>query len=249
VSNREYEGGRDGKAVYVTRFASWAPGLNSPDDWECWARGLKEISISDESPSLDFAESKWLCLSQKEFALFKRRLSRISRMAIHVLHEIMPIGENTKTVFVSFRGEITQQFKINRMLIEEGDISPSAFSQSVFNTPPAAAAIALNLRQGYCAVYPGNDSFNTGFLAAAAPLLCASAEETALVYADELCPAEYDAVFGDLCPRPNTPLAFAALLCANACVNMRGIPVSPGREYMSCPENFLKYLYQNKDAV
>ena len=227
--------------MYVSRFASWAPGLNGPKDWESWARGLKEIGISGESPSLDFAESKWLRLCPKEFALFKRRLSRISRMAIHVLHEIMPIGKNTKTVFVSFRGEITQQFKINRMLIEEGDISPSAFSQSVFNTPPAAAAIALNLRQGYSAVYPGNNCFNTGFLAAASPLLCASAGETALVYADEQCPDEY----GGLCPRPNMPLSFAALLRAQA----PGIPVSPDREYMSSPENFLKFLYQNRDAV
>jgi hypothetical protein len=241
VSNRDYEDGRGGKIVYVSRFASWASGLNDLNDWEDWARGLKEISINGESPSLDFGESKWLHLGHKEFALFKRRLSSISRMAIQVLHEIMPIGENTKTVFVSFRGEITQQFKINKMLIEEGDISPSAFSQSVFNTPPAAAAIALNLRAGYSAVYPGNNCFNSGFLSATAPLLCASAGETALVYADELCPPEY----GGLCPQPNTPLAFAALLSAKA----PGIPVSPGREYLSSPENFLKFLYQNRDAV
>jgi hypothetical protein len=241
VNNREFEGGRGGNTVYVSRFASWAPGLSGPEDWANWARGEKEISASGESPSLDFAGSKWLHLSQKEFALFKRRLSRISRMAIHVLHEIMPIGENTKAVFVSFRGEITQQFKINKMLIEEGDLSPSAFSQSVFNTPPAAAAIALNLRSGYSAIYPGGSCFCTGFLAAAALLLCASAVETALVYADELCPGEY----GDLGPQPDKPLAFAALLCAKA----PGIPVSPGREYLSCPEDFLKFLYQNRGAV
>ena len=227
------------KSVYVSRFSSWAPGLNSPADWDEWARGQKESEASFESPSLDFAESKWLKLSPKEFALFKRRQSQISRMTIHVLHEIMPIGENTKTVFISFRGEITQQFKINRMLIEEGDISPSAFSQSVFNTPPALAAIALGLQQGYSAVYPG--SFNTGFLSAIAPLFSDNSDEVALVYADELCPCEY----GSLCPQLDKPLAFAVLLSKDK----QGIPVSPDSECLNSPKDFLKFIHQNRSAA
>jgi hypothetical protein len=100
----------------------------------------------------------------------------------------MPIGENVKIVFVSFRGEITQQYKINKMMIAEGDISPAAFSQSVFNTPPALAAMALGLEAGYSAVYPGDNRFETGFLAAIAPLFSDNASALALVYADELCP-------------------------------------------------------------
>jgi hypothetical protein len=231
----------NGKNVYVSRFASWAPGLDSPADWEEWARGAKEITASGESPALDFAEAPHLKLAPKEFALFKRRQSQISRMTIHVLHAIMPVGENVKTVFVSFRGEITQQFKINKMLIEEGDISPSAFSQSVFNTPPALAAIALGLEAGYSSVYPGNSRFETGFQAAAASLLSANSGELVLVYADELCPAEY----GDLCPQPNRPLAFAALLS----IHKPGIPVSPNSECLSSSENFLKFLCNNKGAL
>jgi hypothetical protein len=229
------------KAVYASRFSSWAPGLIDHADWEDWARGEKEIETLGESPALDFAESPWLKLSAKEFALFKRRQSQISRMTIHVLHEIMPVEENVKIVFVSFRGEITQQFKINKMLLEEGDLSPAAFSQSVFNTPPALAAIALGLRQGYSAVYPGNGRFDTGFQAAVAPLFSGKAEKIVLVYADELCPAEY----GDLCPQPNKPLAFAVLLT----IQKPGIPVLVDREWLSSPEKFLKLLYHYKDTL
>jgi hypothetical protein len=232
-----------GEAVYVSRFASWAPGLNSPADWEEWARGQKEIAAVAESPTLDFAESPWLKLSAKEFALFKRRQSQISRMTIHVLHEIMPVEENVKMVFVSFRGEITQQFKINKMLIEDGDLSPAAFSQSVFNTPPALAAIALGLRQGYSAVYPGGGRFDVGFQAAVAPLFSGKAEKIVLVYADELCPAEY----GGLCPQPNKPLAFAVLLSANLLSTQKpGIPVLADHECLNSPEIFLKFLLQNR---
>jgi hypothetical protein len=235
-----------GKAVYVSRFASWAPGLNGPADWEDWARGVKEIEESGESPALNFAESPWLKLSPKEFALFKRRQSQISRMTIHVLHEIMPVAVNVKIIFVSFRGEITQQFKINKMLIEEGDLSPAAFSQSVFNTPPALAAIALGLRQGYSAVYPAASHFDAGFLAALAPLLSGKADEVVFVYADELCPPEY----GGLCPQANKPLAFAVLLSANLLSkNKPGIPVFLDHDCLQSPEVFLKFLYQNRGAL
>jgi hypothetical protein len=229
------------KAVYVSRFVSWAPGLNDAADWEKWARGHKEIEASGESPALDFAESPWLKLGPKEFALFKRRQSQISRMTIHVLHEIMPVEENVKIIFVSFRGEINQQFKINKMLIEEGDLSPAAFSQSVFNTPPALAAIALGLRQGYSAVYPGGACFETGFWAAVAPLFSGGAGQIILVYADELCPAEY----GGRCPQPNKPLAFAVLFS----IHEPGIPVSADHECLKSPEIFLKFLHHHRGSL
>jgi hypothetical protein len=224
------------KTVYVSRFAFWAPGLHSAEEWQEWAEGKREIEQSSAAPALEFTDP-----------LFRRRLSQLSKMTIQVLHDIMPIGEQTKTVFVSFRGEIGQQLKINRMLALEGDLSPAAFSQSVFNTPPAMAAIALDLRAGYTAIYPGNDRFDAGFLAAAAPLLSGAAERIALVYADELCPAEYGyqplAEPGSL-PGPGSPsgpFGFAALLEAEG----PGVPVSPGGDSLASPRDFLKYLVLN----
>ena len=233
--------------VYVSRFCSWAPGLAAPGDWDDWAAGRREIAVLGESPALDFSDTGKLALAPKEFALFKRRLSQISRMTIHVLHELLSAADDVKTVFVSFRGEIQQQFKINRMLIEDGELSPAAFSQSVFNTPPALASIALGLTAGYTAVYPANGRFDTGFQAAAAPLLSGATgevslreippKEIALVYADELCPDEYK------CRERYAPLAFAAMLKTEA----PGIPVS--QNHQASPEEFLKYLYRNRSGV
>jgi hypothetical protein len=207
--------------LYITRFASWAPGLSGKTDWQEWARGSRNIQAINDSPALEFTAP-----------LFRRRLSQLSRMTIQVIHDLLPIGNDTKIVFVSFRGEIAQQFKINRMLIEDGDVSPAGFSLSVFNTPPALAAIALNLSAGYSAVYPAEDRFETGFLAAAAPLLCGDAEEIVLVYADELAPEEY----GSLRPPGNEPLAFAAILS-----RAPGEPVPASA--LESPRAFLKYLY------
>ena len=221
-----------GRTVYVSRFSSWAAGMDGAEAWREWAEGRRELPQSPNVPALEFTSP-----------LFRRRLSQISKMTIQVLHGIMPVGEQTKIVFVSLQGEIGQQFKINRMLALEGDVSPAAFSQSVFNTPVALAAIALELRAGYTAVYPGGGRFDTGLFAASAPLLCGNAEKIALVYADEQCPPEYG------CSLPEEPLAFAALLEAAG----PGIPIAPnsgeaGGSFQS-PAAFLKYLYLNGDTV
>jgi hypothetical protein len=226
--------------VYAARFAAWAPGFTGTDDWKAWARDERVIPQNAESPVLDYIDP-----------LYRRRLSRISRMTIQVIHDVLPVEKDTRLVFVSFRGELGRQFAINRMLAEDGDIKPAAFSLSVFNTPPALAAIAFNLDAGYTAVYPGNDSFRTGLMAALAPVVSGAVREILLVYADELCPGEYGAAAGGYvmsqespgadqaaCVQPWTPFAFAALLCRGN----SGTPVVVSGEAAASPEAFLKHL-------
>ncbi|MDR0710327.1 MAG: beta-ketoacyl synthase chain length factor, partial [Spirochaetaceae bacterium] len=118
--------------TYVARFAAWAPGFTGIEDWKAWARGERAIPQTAESPALEYTDP-----------LYRRRLSQVSRMTIEVIHDVLPIEKDTRLVFVSFRGELARQFSINRMLAGDGDIKPAAFSLSVFNTPPASAAIAL----------------------------------------------------------------------------------------------------------
>ena len=224
----------------AVRFAAWAPGFTGIDDWKAWARGERSIPRSAESPALDYIDP-----------LYRRRLSQISRMTIQVIHDVLPVEDDTKLVFVSFRGELARQFTINRTLAEDGDVKPAAFSLSVFNAPPALAAIAFNLGAGYTAVYPGNGSFRTGLMAALAPVVSGAVREILLVYADELCPGEYGtAARGYVvsqgppgadpaaCVQPWAPFAFAALLCRGN----GGTPVAVSGEAAASPEAFLKYL-------
>lgn len=222
--------------VCVARFSAWAPGFTGVGDWRAWAEGRRVIPRSAESPALEYTDP-----------LFRRRLSQISRMAIQVIHDVMPVGDDTRLVFASFRGELARQFSINRMLAEDGDIKPAAFSLSVFNTPPALAAIALNLGAGYTAVYPGNGSFRTALMAALAPVVSGAARETLLVYADESCPEGYAAFAGTRAgpeglpaayPQALAPLAFAALLVRGG----SGIPVIAPDGTADSPDAFLKRL-------
>jgi hypothetical protein len=224
--------------IYVARFSAWAPGFAGTEDWLAWAGGKRIIPQNTESPALEYTDP-----------LFRRRLSQISRMAIQVIHDVLPVEDGTKLVFASFRGELARQLSINRMLAEDGGLKPAAFSLSVFNTPPALAAIALNLRAGYTAVYPGNGSFRTALMAALAPVASGAAREILLAYADEFCPEEYAAFAGTRAgpegppaARPQAPLAFAALLGRAG----SGNPVVALDGAADSPEAFLKKLFLSR---
>lgn len=168
--------------------------------------------------------------------------------------------KNTKLVFASMRGELEREFKINKTLIQDGEILPAPFSLSTFNAAIAQATIALGLKGGYSAVYPSHApaataaAFRECILAAAAPILCGEETEIIFVYADENIPDYYKAAFFPNDSRgktesekdggvqrqqdvQNNPLAFAALLSSQKAadsveLNLKNLPENP--------EDFLK---------
>ena len=168
--------------------------------------------------------------------IFRRRLSQLTKMTIQVVHDLFSDGtldKNTKLVFLSFRGELEREFKVNKTLIEEESILPAAFSLSVFNAAIAQATIALGLKGGYTCVFPSGADFASGVLSAAAPVLAQGGDaKTVLVYADENVPDYYK----NFLQGPNEPLAFAALLSSQKTDNsveldLENIPRSP-REFV-----------------
>jgi len=170
--------------IYASRFSSWTPPSEN----------------IYESPAISFTD-----------AMFRRRLSQLSKMTIQVVHDLLPVEQGTKLFFLSFRGEITKQFSVNRMVIEENTASPAAFSFSVFNTPIALASMAFGLKGGYSVIFPGNDSFITGLKTAQAALLSGTENELVFVYADEAVPKE----FAGIALEDSSPFAFAILLKRN----------------------------------
>jgi len=213
----------------ITRLSAWAPGIGNPAEWDEWAQGKRDISGGAKGPELSFAEP-----------MFRRRLSQISKMTVQVVHGLLPVALDTKIFFLSFRGELSRQFQINKMLIEEKTVSPAAFSLSVFNAPVALASMALGLKGGYSALYPGKDSFAAGLKAAEAALWSGQAGELAFVYADEEAPPEY-ACFSGECP---SPAAFGLLLSRTP--GQGSVPLPPlesgADAALSDPLVFLKRL-------
>lgn len=169
--------------------------------------------------------------------IFRRRLSQLTKMTVQVVHDIFSDGtldKNTKLVFLSFRGELEREFKVNKTLIQEESILPAAFSLSVFNAAIAQATIALGLKGGYTCVFPSGADFASGVLSAAAPVLAQGGDaKIVLVYADENVPDYYK----EFLKGPNEPLAFAALLSSQKTdnsieLNLEKIPRSP-REFIN----------------
>ena len=214
--------------AYITRLSAWAPGIESSGEWDEWALGRRSISSEEKTPEIAYTDS-----------MFRRRLSQISKMSIQVIHDLLPFGENTKIFFSSFRGELKREYQMSGALMEEGELSPAAFSLSGFNTPVALACIAFGLKGGYSALYPANNSFTACVKSAEAALFSGIAEELALVYADENIPPGCTCFFRE-CP---APAAFGLLLSRNpqlSSVPLSQLNSSPGEE--DDPLAFLRRL-------
>jgi len=205
-------------------MGSWT--LANHGEWDEWAQGRRSISFDSKGPELTFTD-----------AMFRRRLSQIAKMTVQVIHDLLPLEDDTKICFCSFRGELARQYQINKMLIEEKELSPAAFSLSVFNAPVALASIALGLKGGYSAIYPaGKNAFAAGLAVAEASLCCDTAQEMVFVYADEQAPPEYAALSRGFSP----PAAFGLLLSREP--GRLSVPLSSLEGGDGSPLDFLKRL-------
>ncbi len=217
------------KNFFISNINAWAPGLGDDEKlWQDWASGNAQIEQIKESPKLEYTDP-----------LFRRRLSQITKMTVHVMHNLLEktqLDKETKIVYMSLRGEIEREFTINKGLIEDDMILPAAFSLSVFNTPISSASLAFGMKGGYSVIFPSKNNFADGFKTAVAPVLAGTEKEVIFVYSDELVPNYY----GDKCPKENVPLAFACIISSekkDSCISFEDFSNVP-----DSPVEFLKYL-------
>jgi len=140
--------------------------------------------------------------------MHKRRLSQLSRMAMHAIHEVSQGRRDVKITFSSEYGEIMQQLKISEEILETQKVSPAKFSNSVFNTPVAVSTIAEKNTAGYSAISAGKDSFYYGLCDCIAALRSGYDKERIFVNGDELIPEPYQILAGGA----NTPFVLALFL-------------------------------------
>ena len=170
--------------------------------------------------------------------LFRRRLSDITRMVLSVVHDVSDGLPPVPMTFASEFGEIRRQFEISTGILDSGEVSPAKFSQSVFNTPVAAASIVEKNRAGYRAVFAGRRSFENGLREAIAPILSGRETERIFVFADERIPSEY----APIAPVPNPVCALALRISSEASDAVCELDLSPLPETSTAAEQALYFL-------
>jgi len=178
--------------VYITKWSFWSPGEGSSD-----------------APPLPFVSP-----------MIRRRLSQLTRMTLHAVHEVSQGKPNIKITFSSEYGEITQQLKISEEILESNTVSPAKFSNSVFNTPVAISTIVEKSTVGYSAICSGKDSFYSGFCECLAAISSGDGKERIFVHGDELIPKPYQI----LANGQNTPFVIALLFSLTPSNNSIEVP-------------------------
>lgn len=75
--------------------------------------------------------------------MLRRRCSPLTKMCFSASHQCIPEGADVPVISVSKYGEIQRQYAISKKIVETKEVSPTAFSLSVFNTAIALLGISL----------------------------------------------------------------------------------------------------------
>jgi hypothetical protein len=127
--------------------------------------------------------------------MVRRRLSRLSRLALQAAHDCASERRPLQMVFASRHGELLRTTAILEDICAGEPVSPAAFSLSVLNAATGVFGIARGDRSAATAISAGAETLGYGLLEAFAQCeACSSA--VLFVYANEPAPV----VYGDAAP-------------------------------------------------
>ncbi|AZQ51606.1 beta-ketoacyl synthase chain length factor [Burkholderia cenocepacia] len=141
--------------------------------------------------------------------MVRRRLSRLSRLALQVAYDCAGTENPVRVVFASRHGELVRTTGILADIGAAEPVSPTAFSLSVLNAVTGIFGIARRDRSAATAVAAGHETLGYALLEAYSQYETSPASPVLLVYAHE--PA--DPVYGDIDDDPDS-MGLAILLGA-----------------------------------
>ncbi|WP_296660974.1 beta-ketoacyl synthase chain length factor [Paraburkholderia sp.] len=128
--------------------------------------------------------------------MVRRRLSRLSRLALQAAHDCAGESGALRMVFASRHGELARTTGILEDIQAAAPVSPTAFSHSVLNTATGIFGIARRDRSPATAISAGTETLGYGLLEAFAQCN-AHASPVLFVYANEPAGAVYNDVDAD----------------------------------------------------
>ncbi len=183
--------------VTVEKWAAWAPGVETPDDWAQWANGERSFGQLDAKPTASFVKP-----------IARRRLSRLSRMSLEVAESCRLDSSAPFYVFCSRFGEYARTVDALKGLVRGEPISPTVFSQSVHNTSAGHFTINNKDQTPTTTIAASEATLEAGFLEAWTALDCGKASRALVVYHDEPLMEPYERPY----PILDVPIAAAFVI-------------------------------------
>jgi len=176
----------------------------------------------------------------------RRRMSRLTKMAVSAALDITADEEIHYSIFCSQHGEIVRTRDILASISENTEISPTAFAQSVHNTSSGLYTIITKSNHASTSIASGMNSFAHAWLDAQAYLVGHPQHRVLLVDFDEVIPKEYRRYTGEV----DCDHALALLLTG---ARKDGIEMSPesdaGEQFLPQGPQFLAWLQGEQRAL
>lgn len=167
--------------IAVEAWAAWAPAIESHEDWLQWAAGNREPE-QDGGPKVTSFKP-----------MYRRRLSRLGKMAAYVLDQCRGGNGKTRLVYASRYGEQQRTEGILDKIIGGDEVSPTAFSLSVHNAIAGLCSIVDQDQAPSVSIAAGKDTFAAAWVEAQCLLSDGECEQVLLVYYDEPLMGPYEA--------------------------------------------------------
>ena len=99
-------------------------------------------------------------------AMIRRRMSDLEKIAVGLAGKIAPTDTNYTVVFASKFGEWGQTVHLIKQFFNDGEMSPSGFSNSVHNAAPGQFSLITKNTNSYTAIAAGDDTLEMAILKA-----------------------------------------------------------------------------------
>ena len=180
----------------ILSWGAWSPDRPDQDAWSDRSTIRKTSHFSE--PACSFVPT-----------MLRRRLSRLSRMALEVCHQALgnPRHEVHYAVFCSRHGEIHRTLTLLSSLAGKEDLSPAFFAQSVHNTASGMFGICFQSTIPTTTIAATRHIAEAGWTECFAFLKKNPDRRVLLVVFDETIPPVFEGFVRD-----STDLAFALVL-------------------------------------